>query len=263
MKNKIFNIFLFSLSVSALLFLGILVYALFQQLGYSTLQKPLNYKEIFFAARMTVVTATVSSGIAVLLAIPLAYVLSRYDFPLKSLVSSLLYLPLVVSPIALGSMLLIFFSTGAGRFIERNLFRIVFEVPGIIFAQFIVIVGLAISLIKSVFDYIDPEYEAVARTLGANKFQTFFHNLLPAAKKGIISAFLLVWARAVGEFGATVTLAGAMPMKTETLPVAIYLSFASADVGSAIALIFIAILLGISVLFLVHWLYAKNRESVI
>lgn len=108
--------------------------------------------------------------------------MSRYDFPLKSLVSSLLYLPLVVSPIALGSMLLIFFSTGTDRFIERNLFRIVFEVPGIVFAQFIVIVGLAISLIKSVFDYIDPEYEAVARTLGANRFQTFFHNLLPVVK---------------------------------------------------------------------------------
>jgi len=263
MRNRFFNIFLASLFVSAILFLGILVYALFRQFSFSTLQKPLNYSEILFAVKITIITATISSLIAVILAIPLAYVLSRNSFPLKSLVNSILYLPLVVSPIALGSMLLIFFNTGAGRFIEHNILRVVFEVPGIIFAQFIVIVGLAVSLIKSVFDYIDADYEAIARTLGADRAHTFFCNLLPAAKKGIISAFLLVWARAVGEFGATVTLAGATPMKTETLPVAIYLSFASADVGSAIVLILISILMGIAVLFLVHLIYAKNNKPVI
>jgi molybdate transport system permease protein len=185
--------------------------------------------------------------------------LARYHFPFKKFISSILYLPIVSSPIALGSILLIFFNTSIGKFVEQNLFKIVFEVNGIIVAQFIVIIGLAISMMKSVFDYINPEYEIISKTLGATKVQTFFKIILPISKQGIISTFLLIWARAAGEFGATVTLAGATNMKTETLPVAIFLAFASADVFNAIILIFISLFIGITILYGIN-LYAENRK---
>ncbi|MFA5778567.1 MAG: ABC transporter permease [Elusimicrobiota bacterium] len=259
MKNKIFKIVLWSFLVSLVLFFLIFISGLFQQLKITSFQKQFATGEILFAIKLTLLTATVSSTIALIFAVPIAYILSRYNFPLKNLVNSIMYLPIVISPIALGAMLLIFFTTPIGNFFETHLFRVVFEVPAIILAQFIVIIGLAVSLIKSVFDYINPEYELIARTLGASQYQTFFRILLPTAKKGIISAFLLVWARAVGEFGATVTLAGATTMKTETLPVAIFLSFASCDIYNAIILILVSLFIGIAVLYGIQ-LYAENRK---
>lgn len=259
MKNKFFKIFLWAFLISLVSFFLILIFGLFQQLKITSVQKQFALGEIFFAIKLTLLTATVSSAIALLFAIPIAYILSRHNFPLKNIVNSILYLPIVISPIALGAMLLIFFNTPVGKFFESHIFRVVFEVPAIILAQFIVIIGLAIALVKSVFDYINPEYELIARTLGASQPQTFFHILLPISKKGIISAFLLVWARAVGEFGAAVTLAGATTMKTETMPVAIFLSFASCDIYNAIILIFISLFIGIAVLYGIH-IYAENRK---
>lgn len=259
MKNKIFKIFLWAFLITLVSFFLILIFGLFQQLKITSFQKQFAGNEIFFAIKLTLLTATVSSIIAIIFAVPIAYILSRYTFPFKNIINSILYLPIVVSPIALGAMLLIFFNTPAGKFFETHFFGIVFEVPAIILAQFIVIIGLAISLIKSVFDYINPEYELIARSLGATQPQTFFRILLPAAKKGTIAAFLLVWARAVGEFGASVTLAGATTMKTETLPVAIFLSFASCDIYNAIILIFISLFIGIAVLYGIHT-YAENRK---
>ena len=259
MKNKIFKIFLWVFLISLVLFFLTLILGLFYQLKITSVQKNLNSNEILFAVKITFLTATASSLIALIFAIPISYVLSRYNFPLKNLVNSIFYLPIVISPIALGAMLLIFFNTPIGKFFETHLFRVVFEVPAIILAQFVVIIGLAISLVKIVFDYISPEYELIARTLGATQPQIFFRILLPMAKKGILSAFLLVWARAVGEFGASVTLAGATTMKTETLPVAIFLSFASADIYNAIILILISIFIGIALLCGIY-LYAENRK---
>jgi len=259
MRNKIFKIFLWAFLISLVLFFLTLIFGLFQQLKITSFQRQFAAGEIFFAIKLTLLTATVSAVIALIFAVPSAYILSRYNFPLKNIVNSILYLPIVISPIALGAMLLIFFNTPVGKFFESNVFRVVFEVPAIILAQFIVIIGLAVSLIKSVIDYINPEYEIIARCLGATQSQTFFHILLPTAKKGILSAFLLVWARAVGEFGATVTLAGATTMKTETMPVAIFLSFASCDIYNAIILILISLFIGIAVLYGIH-IYAENRK---
>jgi molybdate transport system permease protein len=198
-----------------------------------------------------------------LAAIPVAYILARYTFVLKDAVDAVIYLPIVISPIALGAMLLIFFNTVAGRFFEDSVCRVVFEVPGIIMAQFVVIIGLAISLVRTVFEYIDPVYEDIARTLGASRFYAFRTVLLPLGKRGFVSAFLLTWARAVGEFGATVTFAGATTMKTETLAVAIYLSFASADIYTASVFIVISLVLSMSSLYFIRKIYAHNQQSIV
>jgi molybdate transport system permease protein len=149
-------------------------------------------------------------------------------------------------------MLLIFFNTSLGKQIEQWLGPFVFEVKGIILAQFFVVVGLSIRLLKATFEGIDPEYETLARSLGYNKMQVFLKVVLPMALKGIISSFLLVWGRAIGEFGATVTLAGATTMKTETIPVAIYLSFESADITSALVYITILVVISLAILFFIR-----------
>ena len=139
-----------------------------------------------------------------------------------------------------------------GKQIDQALGPFVFEVKGIILAQFFVVIGLSIRLLKSSFDGIDKEYENLARTLGLSKMQVFIKVVLPMAGKGLLATFLLVWARAIGEFGATVTLAGATTLKTETIPVAIYLSFESADISSALVFILILISVSLTILFFVR-----------
>ena len=96
------------------------------------------------------------------------------------------------------------------------------------------------------------EYEKLARTLGYNQLQVFAKVVLPMARGGLLAAFLLTWGRAIGEFGATVTLAGATTMKTETIPVAIYLNFESVDISSAIVFMTILIAMSFAVLFFVR-----------
>ena len=118
-------------------------------------------------------------------------------------------------------------------------------IPGIILAQFTIVTALAIRLLKSTFDSIDPRYEQVGRTLGCTKLKAFCTVTLPLAKNGLIAAAILTWARAIGEFGATVTLAGATKQKTETLPIAIFLNLATADVEKAVAVIFILIAISV------------------
>jgi molybdate transport system permease protein len=92
----------------------------------------------------------------------------------------------------------------------------------------------------------------VGRTLGCSKLAVFFKVTLPLARDGLIAAMILTWARALGEFGATVTLAGATKMKTETLPIAIFLSLATAEVEKAIAVIFILIAIAVGALFTIR-----------
>ncbi|MCX6355452.1 MAG: ABC transporter permease [Candidatus Aureabacteria bacterium] len=261
MRNKLFIAASFSVLAVLVIFFLALILSLITQMQASVAVRGVDWAELIFAVKLTLLTATVSSLLAILFSIPVSYVLARYRFPLKSFVDALLYLPIVLSPIGLGAMLLIFFNTAPGRFIEDHIIRIVFEVPAIVAAQFIVIIGLAVSLVKSTFEHVNPEYENIARTLGATRLQALTRVLLPLSRNGILAAFLLTWARAVGEFGATVTLAGATPMKTETLPVAIFLSLASADVHRACALILISIAISLTVLIFIRKLYAFNTKS--
>ena len=224
---------------------------------YSAVQAP-DLQEVLFAVKLSLGTATASSLLATTIAIPVAYLLSRYRFPGKALLDTLLDLPIVLSPIALGALLLVFFRTPPGRAMEALLGPFVFEVRGIVLAQLAVVVGLAIRLLKATFDGIDPEYEQLARTLGYDRVQVFRRVLLPMAAPGLVATLMLVWGRAIGEFGATMMLAGATTMKTETLPVAIHLNFEAADITSAMIFIAVLIALSFAVLVAVRRLHGRS-----
>jgi len=196
--------------------------------------------------------ATLATFFAVAIGLPAAYALSRFEFPGKRLLDTFLEIPMIISPIALGATLLVFFNTPLGAIIQRKGIYFVFEVPGIILAQFATIAGLTTRLMKTSLDEISPRYESVARSLGLSAWQAFYKVTLPLSLKGLIASVILSWAKAVGEFGATVTLAGAMPGKTETLPVAIFMALGSANVNKAIVLILILALLGLFTLYVVR-----------
>ncbi len=239
--NRLFRAATLGCLIALVGFFLITILSLALYVDWEILLSTLVSREIFFAIRLSLFTATIAAGLAIVFAIPASYALSKTEFWGKNVVDTLLDIPIVVSPVAFGSALLIFFNTALGTFIETHFLRFVFEVPGIILAQFGVATALAIRLMKSTFDSIDPRYEVVARTLGCGVWKAFFKVTLPVAKNGVVAAGILAWARAVGEYGATVTLAGAMQMKTETLPIAIYLNIASAEVDRAVAVTFILI----------------------
>ncbi len=248
-----------ALAILAIFFISIFV-SLLAYTNWSTFIDTLFSKDILFAIRLTLITATIAAVISIMIAIPVAYAISRARFPGKDIVDSLLDLPIVISPIALGAALMVFFNTPVGAAINNNVIKFVFSVPGIILAQVTVISALAIRLLKSTFDSIDPRYEQVARTLGYSKPESFFKVTLPLAKNGLIAAGILTWARATGEFGATVTLAGATAMKTETLPTAIFLSLASADVEKAVAVIFILVIIAIVALLVIRKITGRRYQ---
>jgi len=245
-----------ALALLTIFFVGIII-SLLTYTSWATFLSALLSKEILFAIRLSIFTATVAMVISVIIAVPVAYTISRTQFWGKDIVDSMLDLPIVISPIALGAALLVFFNTPIGTGINDHL-QFVFAVPGIILAQITVISALAIRLLKSTFDSIDPRYEQVSRTLGCSKLEAFFRVVLPMAKDGLVASSILTWARAVGEFGATVTLAGATIMKTETLPIAIFLSLASADIEKAIAVIFILIVVSIVALLTIRRLIGRR-----
>jgi len=247
------------LALLTLFFIGIAV-SMMAYTDWDILSSTLISQEILFAIKLSLITATIATVISITIAIPVAYAISQTEFPGKDIVDTILDLPIVISPIALGAALLVFFNSPIGRGIENHIIRFVFEVPGIVLAQFTVISALAVRLLKSTFDSIDPRYEQVGRTLGCTKLKVFFRVTLPLARDGLIASSILTWARAVGEFGATVTLAGATGFKTETLPVAIFLSLATADVEKAVAVIFILIFIAAISLIVLRKITGKRYQ---
>ncbi len=203
--------------------------------------------------------ATVAATLALLPAIPTAYVLARHRFPGCIVVDALLDVPVVLSPVSLGLALLLVFRTAPGKWVESNIVAFVFEVPGIILAQFILALALEIRVLKSAFEEVDPRIEQVARCLGCSPWMAFRRVVLPLVRPGLIAALVLGWARAIGDFGATVMIAGAVPRKTETIPMAIYLNLASVRPEKAVALSLLLVCLALVTLVIVR-LAGRKRE---
>ncbi len=220
--------------------------------GSEPLLEIISSNEVFFAIELSLLTSIISTITALIISIPIAYVLSRYSFRGKSIIETILMLPFAMPPVALGAMLLIFFTNTYLGLWLNSIFNIVFEVPGLIVAQFIVILPMIIMILKSTFDMVDPRYEIVSRTLGYNRLMTLVKIVLPLSKTGIATAFMLGFSRALGEFGASVTLAGAMRFKTETLPIAIYLALSSGDLNLTIALIIVLLFIAFTTLLALH-----------
>lgn len=236
----------------------LLILGLFYFVDMKIILSTIGNKRVLYALQLSLITATIVMIISMLFSIPSAYVLSRFDIPFKTLIDGILELPLIVSPAALGAMILIFFSTPTGEFLKEQGIDVAFTVMGIIVAQFISTVGIATRLVKTIFDEIPKRFEDVAKTLGATPYQAFKTITLPIATKGIISTAILIWAKALGEFGATITVAGSMSMKTETLPIAIFMSLSSANLKEAVVLIMIILSIGLISILIIRKL-SKNH----
>lgn len=237
------------------LYLAFMAAILLSLLGYTdpaTLWAALLTPEVAFAATLSLVTATAAAALSLALAIPAGYLLAHRRLP--AVLDTLLDLPLVLPPIAVGIALLVFFQTGAGQWIQDHTVRFVFTAWGIVLAQFTLTSGFALRLTKTTFDGIDRRYEATARTLGAAPWPAFWQVTFPLARQGLLSAGVLTWARAMGDFGATVTLVGATAFKTETLPIAIFLNLSTARIEGAMAVTLVLLSLSFLTLLAFRWI---------
>lgn len=174
---------------------------------------------------LSIKVGLVSSVVTLPLAIFFAWILARKKFPGKPALDGLLHLPLVAPPVVTGFLLLIILGRNGfiGRFFAETLhIDLAFSFWAAAIAAIVVSLPLATRTIKTSFELINPDYEEAARTLGANRWQTFFRVSLPLAYPGVISGFVLAFARSLGEFGATIVFAGNIEGKTQTLALAIF-----------------------------------------
>ncbi|MCK5775716.1 MAG: ABC transporter permease [Bacteroidales bacterium] len=211
----------------------------------------LQSEEIQYAIKLSLITCTVTMVLSLLVAIPLGYIMARFDFRFKKLLDAIIDIPIVLPPLVIGLSLLILFQTAPGQFIESHI-RITYTVYSIVIAQFMVAAAFAVRTMYVTFMQINNRQEQVALTLGCNQKQSFFYILLPQAKNGILTAASLAWARALGEFGPILIFSGATRMRTEVLPTTVFLEMSVGNIEAAVAVSLIMIVSGFSVLMIVR-----------
>ncbi|MCK4258201.1 MAG: molybdate ABC transporter permease subunit [Halanaerobiales bacterium] len=204
--------------------------------------------EICFSLFFSLATSFISVFVASILALPVGYVLSKYEFAGKKVFDILFDLPTVLPPLVMGLSLLILFGPVIGDDLAKLGISFVYTRLGVILAQFIVAFPLIVRSFKNAFDSVDPEIEKAAVICGASEFKIFTHIILPISRNSLISGIALGWSRAIGELGATIMLAGTTKFKTETLPIAIFLNISTGDIDVAIAISFIMILFSFIIL---------------
>lgn len=181
----------------------------------------------------------------------LAWLLARREWPGKSIVETIVALPMVMPPVATGLILLQFFGRRGllGGFLHNTLnLDIIFTWRAVMLALGVMSFPLLVLFARVAFEEVNPRLEQIARTLGANRWRVFFTITLPLAARGIIAGMILAFARALGEFGATIMVAGNIPGKTSTLSLAIFQDVQIGDdahafqlLGISVALAFIAV----------------------
>ncbi len=264
LSNRLFWIWSVGMLVVYVGAILIVVVACLVYAGVGNIAAAIVSEEMSHSTRLSVATATVSTLLSLAIGIPASYALAQYRGQFKNIVDTLLDLPIVMPPIALGVALLVFFSqfpsqnASVDKWLQSLGKPIVFEVPAIVVAQFAVISGYTLRILKAAFESQDPRLRDVARTLGLSRWQTFIWIELPLSANSLIAAMILLWARAMGEFGATVILAGATPGKTDVLPIAIFLFLNRAEIDKALAASAVLIIVAVTALFLFRQLVQKR-----
>ena len=202
------------------------------------------------ALTLSLWTATVSTAISLIIGVPLAWVLARSSFPGQRLVRALVTLPLVLPPVVGGVALLLAFSrTGiVGRYLDSWFgLTIPFTPLAVVMAETFVAMPFLIITVEGAFRSADQGYEEAAATLGAKRLTVFRRITLPMIAPSLGAGAVLCWARALGEFGATITFAGSFPGQTETMPIAVYYALEN-DPDAAIALSLVLLVVSVAVL---------------
>jgi molybdate transport system permease protein len=212
----------------------------------------------------TVAMAALSIGLILAPGVALAWLLGRRNWPGKSLVETLVALPLVIPPVATGLLLLKLFGRfgPVGGVLEKWMhLEIVFTWRAVVLAGAVMAFPLLVRTARVAFEAVDPRLEQVSRTLGAGPWRTFFTITLPLARNGLVGGVLLAFARALGEFGATIMVAGYIPGVTATLAVSIYQQVQLGHDAEAMALLAISVGIAFAAVLLSEFFLRRMRRA--
>ena len=195
--------------------------------------------------------------------IALAWLFARKEWPLKSIVETAVLLPLVMPPVSTGLILLKIFGRRSplGQWLYERGIEIVFNWKGVLIAMSVMSFPLLVRSVRTSFAEVNPRLEQIAATLGASPLRIFFVITIPLAYKGIVAGALLAFSRALGEFGATILLAGNIPGKTQTLSLAIYNYVQLGKDSDAYVLLGITVALAFLFVWCSEWLLRTGRKS--
>ncbi len=259
-SNLLFRMAVHAVLWGLVLALAGVLLSIFPYVRWGEFVGALREPESVFALKLTAVCVTVSTVVCVVLGIPAAYALSRYRTPLASLVDTVLDLPIVLPQLIAGIALLMFFQTPVGRWFEGHVLEFTDATPGVVLAIFFPTISLAVRSMKAGFDSVDPRYEQVARTLGCTEVQVFLKVAFPMARNGLIAGAVLNWAYSLGVFGSVLMFSGATRMKTDVIPVAIFLNMSTGRIAAGLALT--VLLLVIAVVSLVAFKRLGGRATL-
>lgn len=234
---------LFARSISA----GFLDYALSEQ--------------AFKALRLSLVTSSLTTIVTILLGTPLAYILARWSFRLKTWIEVFIDLPILLPPSVAGLVLLITFGRRGmfGPLLNPLGISLPFTTAAVILAQIFVAAPLYIRSGRIGFAQIDKQLEEAAHVEGANSWQLFYEVMFPLAGRALLSGAVLTWTRALGEFGATILFAGNLEGVTQTMPMAIYLGF-ERNLGIALALSVVLVMVSVALLLFTRRLEKREPD---
>lgn len=216
--------------------------------------------ETWAIAQFTVVMALMATALTLPFAIAAGWVLARATFPGKALLETVVSLPLVLPPVATGLLLLWLFGrrSPVGRALDAVGVEVVFTWKAVVIAMMVVSFPLVVRSVRSGIEQVDRRYEDLAATLGAGRFRILRTITLPLASRGIVAGAILGFSRALGEFGATIMVAGAIPGRTQTLAVGIYTFVETGREEAAWGLLLLSALLAFGAIYLSNRLVAAR-----
>ncbi len=246
-----FNPVLVLLAAAATVFFVLPLAGLVARTPWTSALGILSDQQVQEALRLSLICSLASTALAMVLGVPLAWVLARLRFPGRSLLRGVTTLPMVLPPVVGGVALLLAF----GR---RGLLgapiagltgqSLPFTTPGVIVAESFVAMPFLVITVEAGLRSMDVRFEEAARTLGAGRWTVFRRVTLPLIGPSLAAGAVLAWSRALGEFGATITFAGNFPGTTQTAPLAIYIDLESQQVPSAVILSLLLVVVSLAVL---------------
>jgi molybdate transport system permease protein len=237
-------------AVVGLAFLVLPLLGLLVNAPWGTLPERLVEPGILDALRLSLECATLATVVCLVLGVPIAWLLARVEFPGRRLVRALVTVPLVLPPVVGGvALLLVFGRFGlVGKYLDQAFgFTVPFTTTGVVVAEAFVAMPFLIIAVEGALRGADARYEEAAATLGAGRWSSFVHVTLPLVAPGVAAGAVLCWARALGEFGATITFAGNYPGRTQTMPLAVYLALET-DLDAAVVLSLLLLVVSVTIL---------------
>jgi molybdate transport system permease protein len=234
---------------------------LVRQVPWGDLWDDLQTPKATDALRLSVVCSLWATGLSIVFGVPLAWVLARVDFPGRAVVRALVLLPLVIPPVVGGVGL--FYAFGLKGLLGQYLYdwfgvQLTYTTAAVVMAETFVAMPFLVITVEAALRSMDRRYEDAAASLGAGPATVARRVTIPMIFPGLVAGAALAWARALGEFGATITFAGNIQGRTQTTPLAVYLLLQSdPDIAIGLSVVLLAVCIAVLALLRERWLYVR------